>query len=37
MKGRKTISHAELVAEVIAATKSRGVMDPAEIKKTIEK
>lgn len=37
MKSRKTITHAELVSEVITATKSRGVMDPGEIKKTIEK
>ena len=29
--------HAELVAEVIKATKSRGVLDPADIKKNIEK
>ncbi|MCJ1393541.1 hypothetical protein MMC18_006416 [Xylographa bjoerkii] len=37
MKSRKTITHAELVAEVIKATKSRGVLDPADIKKNIEK
>lgn len=37
MKTRKTISHAELVSEVIVATKSRGVLDPADIKKNIEK
>ena len=37
MKGRKTITHAELVSEVITATKSRGVLDPADIKKNIEK
>ena len=37
MKGRKKMHHAELVAEVIKATKSRGVLDPAEIKKEIEK
>ncbi len=37
MKTRKTITHAELVSEVIAATKSRGVLDPADIKKNIEK
>lgn len=29
--------HAELVAEVIKATKSRGVLDPADIKRNIEK
>ncbi|KAA8652610.1 cullin family protein [Aspergillus tanneri] len=37
MKSRKTITHAELVAEVIMATRSRGVLEPAEIKKNIEK
>ena len=37
MKSRKTIKHAELVAEVITATKSRGVLDPVDIKKNIEK
>ncbi|EED22944.1 nuclear pore complex subunit Nup192, putative [Talaromyces stipitatus ATCC 10500] len=37
MKSRKTITHAELVAEVIKATRSRGVLEPAEIKKNIEK
>ena len=37
MKTRKTITHAELVSEVITATKSRGVLDPADIKKNIEK
>ena len=37
MKGRKTISHPELVSEVISATKSRGPLDPADIKKNIEK
>lgn len=37
MKGRKTITHAELVSEVIKATKSRGVLDPADIKREIEK
>ncbi|KAI9837297.1 MAG: hypothetical protein M1819_000371 [Sarea resinae] len=37
MKSRKTIKHAELVAEVIKATKTRGVLDPADIKKNIEK
>lgn len=29
--------HAELVAEVIKATKSRGVLDLADIKRNIEK
>ena len=37
MKSRKTIRHVELVAEVIKATKSRGVLDPSDIKKNIEK
>lgn len=37
MKTRKTIPHAELVAEVIRATKNRGPLDPADIKKSIEK
>ncbi len=37
MKSRKSIRHAELVSEVISATKSRGVLDPADIKKNIEK
>ena len=37
MKSRKTITHPELVAEVIKATRSRGVLEPADIKKNIEK
>ena len=37
MKSRKTITHPELVSEVISATKSRGPLDPADIKKNIEK
>jgi hypothetical protein len=37
MKSRKTIGHAELVAEVIKATRSRGVLEPADIKKNIDK
>lgn len=37
MKSRKTIKHAELVAEVIKATRTRGVLDPADIKKEIAK
>lgn len=36
MKGRKTISHPNLVAEVIGQTKARGAVEPAEIKKNIE-
>jgi hypothetical protein len=37
LKARKSIKHAELVAEVLQATKSRGALDPADIKKNIEK
>ncbi|OTB06834.1 hypothetical protein M426DRAFT_318544 [Hypoxylon sp. CI-4A] len=37
MKSRKTMTHASLVAEVINQTKSRGAIEPAEIKKNIEK
>lgn len=37
MKSRKTITHVELVSEIITATRSRGVLDPADIKKEIEK
>ncbi|EFW99426.1 phosphotidylinositol kinase [Grosmannia clavigera kw1407] len=37
MKSRKSLPHAQLVAEVIGQTKSRGALDPAEIKQNIEK
>jgi cullin-4 len=37
MKSRKTISHSELVAEVIKATISRGVLGVADIKKNIDR
>lgn len=37
MKSRKLITHAELVAEVIQATRNRGVLEPADIKKNIER
>ncbi|KAI1393758.1 Cullin-domain-containing protein [Hypoxylon trugodes] len=37
MKSRKTMTHSNLVAEVINQTKSRGAIEPAEIKKNIEK
>lgn len=37
MKSRKIMTHANLVAEVIDQTKSRGAVDTAEIKKNIEK
>ncbi|TPX12145.1 uncharacterized protein E0L32_007260 [Thyridium curvatum] len=37
MKSRKSLQHAQLVAEVINQTKSRGAMDPADIKQNIEK
>ncbi|KAM3554833.1 hypothetical protein MY1884_005921 [Beauveria asiatica] len=36
MKSRKTMGHAELVAEVINLTKTRGSVEPAAIKKEIE-
>lgn len=37
MKSRKTMTHSQLVAEVINQTKSRGAVDAGEIKKNIEK
>ncbi|KAI0382938.1 Cullin-domain-containing protein [Hypomontagnella monticulosa] len=37
MKSRKTMTHANLVAEVINQTKNRGAIEPSEIKKNIEK
>ncbi|KAH8910291.1 putative nuclear pore complex subunit Nup192 [Coniochaeta sp. PMI_546] len=37
MKSRKTMTHAQLVSEVIEQTVVRGAVDPAEIKKNIEK
>lgn len=37
MKSRKTIGHAQLVAEVIEATRGRGVLEPSDIKKNIDK
>ncbi|KAJ9629728.1 hypothetical protein H2203_002109 [Taxawa tesnikishii (nom. ined.)] len=37
MKSRKTIGHSELVAEVIKATRSRGVLAVADIKKNIDR
>lgn len=37
MKSRRTMPHAELVAEVLRATKSRGALDPADIKTNIER
>lgn len=37
MKSRKTISHQELVAEVIKATMSRGVLGVSDIKKNIDR
>jgi len=37
MKSRKKITHANLVAEVIDQTKSRGAVEVSEIKKNIEK
>lgn len=37
MKSKKTISHSALVAEVIKATMSRGVLGMADIKKNIDR
>ena len=37
MKSRKTMGHAELVAEVINLTKKRGSVEPSAIKKEIER
>ena len=37
MKSRKTLSHVDLIQEVISATKNRGVLQPPEIKGEIEK
>ncbi|KAI9671316.1 MAG: hypothetical protein M1831_004225 [Alyxoria varia] len=37
MKGKKKIGHAQLIAETIKETKSRGTLQPAEIKKNIER
>lgn len=37
MKSRKSMTHPQLVAEVINQTKSRGAMDPQDIKQNIEK
>ena len=37
MKSRKTIGHAELIAETIKATKSRGVLQPGDIKRNVDK
>lgn len=37
MKSRKKIGHNELIVEVIKATRKRGVLDQADIKKNIEK
>ncbi|CAK7564742.1 MAG: Serine/threonine-protein kinase tel1 [Sporothrix epigloea] len=37
MKSRKSLAHAQLVAEVISQTKSRGALDPVDIKQNIEK
>ncbi|KAB8360732.1 hypothetical protein FH972_024467 [Carpinus fangiana] len=36
MKTRKTIGHAELIAETINATKQRGTLQPGEIKRQID-
>lgn len=37
MKSRKTIGHSELIAEVIKATRSRGVLDVKDIKKNVDR
>jgi cullin-4 len=37
LKGRKTISHQELVSEVIKATMSRGVLGVPDIKRNIDR
>ncbi|EZF27883.1 hypothetical protein H112_00135 [Trichophyton rubrum D6] len=37
MKSRKTITHSDLVAEVIKATKNRGQLELGDIKKNIDK
>lgn len=37
MKSRKVITHTNLVKEVIEATRSRGVLQPPQIKENIEK
>lgn len=37
MKSRKTIKHGDLMAEVISATRHRGVLDTDDIKRNIEK
>ena len=37
MKGRKRITHAELIAEVIKATMSRGHLEPGDIKREVGK
>jgi cullin-4 len=37
MKGKKEYAHVNLMADVINATKKRGTMTPAEIKKQIDR
>lgn len=37
LKSRKSIKHTELIATVIEATRSRGTLQPAEIKANIDK
>ena len=37
MKSRKSIRHAELMAQVIDQTKNRGTLDVADIKKNIDR
>jgi len=37
MKSKKTIKHSALIAEVITATKSRGVLSVPDIKRNIDR
>lgn len=37
MKAKKTIGHAELIAETIKATITRGTLQPGDIKKQVDK
>ena len=37
MKARRTVGHAELVKEVLDKTKSRGILEVADVKKNISK
>lgn len=37
LKSRKTIGHNELITEVITETRKRGVLQPSDIKKNIDR